>query len=143
MITKISHTGVFVFDQDIALDFYTNVLGMEVRVDAPMGKHRWLTVSPKNQPEIELILMPVAEEMGWDKKSADQIRDLVKNSKLGGPILECNDIYQTYDELKNKGVEFLKPPTKEFYKIEALFKDPFGNMFSLGQIETKDEIGKS
>jgi hypothetical protein len=52
-------------------------------------------------------------------------------------VIECKDIYATYEELKAKGVEFKKEPTKEFYGIEALFKDDSGNWFSLGQKENK------
>jgi predicted enzyme related to lactoylglutathione lyase len=48
-------------------------------------------------------------------------------------VFECADIYATYEELKAKGVEFKKAPKKEFYGIEALFKDDSGNWFSLSQ----------
>jgi catechol 2,3-dioxygenase-like lactoylglutathione lyase family enzyme len=133
MITKISHTGVFVLDQDRALDFYTNKLGFEVRTNASMGEFRWLTVGPKDQPEIEVILTPISEQMHGGKESAEQLRDLVKKGVMSGPVLVCKDIYATYEELKSKGVEFTKQPTKEFYKTEAVFKDDSGNWFSLGE----------
>lgn len=135
MITKISHTGVFALDQKRALDFYTNKLGFEIRTDASMGEFRWLTVGPKDQPEIELILTSISEQMHGGKESAEQLRNLVKKGVMSGPVLECVDIYATYEELKGKGVEFTKQPTKEFYKTEAVFKDDSGNWFSLGERE--------
>ncbi len=52
---------------------------------------------------------------------------------FGPGVFECKHIYATYEELKAKGVEFVKAPTKEFYGTEALFKDDSGNWFSLGQ----------
>ena len=134
MITKLSHACVFVLDQNSAYDFYVNKLGFEVRTDAPMGPGaRWLTVGPKEQKDIEISLMAIAEGMMFKKEAAEQMRNLVKNGTFGFGVFQCNDIYATYEELKAKGVEFKKAPTKEFYGIEALFKDDSGNWWSLGQ----------
>jgi catechol 2,3-dioxygenase-like lactoylglutathione lyase family enzyme len=131
-----SHVSVYVLNQDSAYDFYVNKLGLEVRTDAPMGPGmRWLTVGPKDQPDLEITLMPVAEGRIFSKESADQMRKLVKSGTFGFGVFECRDIYATYEELKVKGVEFTKAPKKEFYGIEALFKDDSGNWFSLGQKE--------
>jgi catechol 2,3-dioxygenase-like lactoylglutathione lyase family enzyme len=57
MIRKLSHATIYVLDQEKAFDFYVNKLGFEVRTDAPMdGGFRWLTVGPKDQPDIEIVL---------------------------------------------------------------------------------------
>lgn len=134
MITKLSHSTIYVLNQDEAYDFYVNKLGFEVRTDAPMGPGaRWLTVSPKDQPELEIILMPISEDFMFDGDTAKKMRELVSAGKLGSGVFECNDIYATYEELKAKGVEFSKAPKEEFYGIEAVFKDNSGNWFSLGQ----------
>ncbi|MGE5141039.1 MAG: VOC family protein [Rudaea sp.] len=50
---------------------------------------------------------------------------------MGGGVLETDDVQKTYEELESKGIEFPKPPTKEFYGIEAVFRDGCGNWFSL------------
>jgi len=134
MITKLSHASFYVLDQDEAYDFYVNKLGFEVRTDAPMGPGaRWLTVGPKDQPELEIILMPIVEGMMFDAQSAETMRKLVRAGKMSSGVFQCNDIYATYEELKAKGVEFSKAPKEEFYGIEAIFKDNSGNWFSLGQ----------
>jgi len=134
MITRLSHACVYVLDQDSAYDFYVNKLGLTVNTDAPMGPDmRWLTVSPKNDPDFEISLMPIKEGMMFPKESADQMRELVKKGTFGFGVFECDDIYATYEELKAKGVEFSKAPKEEFYGIEAIFKDDSGNWFSLGQ----------
>ncbi len=133
MITRITHTAIYVLNQDSAYDFYVNKLGMEVRTDAPMGPGaRWLTVSPKTQPDHEIILMPIMEGM-FTKESAETMRKMVREGKMGTGVLECDNLYATYEELRQKGVEFTKAPTQEFYKLEAIFKDDSGNWFSLGQ----------
>lgn len=134
MISKMSHVSIYVLDQNSAYDFYVNKLGFTVHTDAPMGPGaRWLTVVSPEQPDLEIILMPVAEGMAFTKEAAEQMRGLVKKGTFGFGVFECNDIYATYEEMKAKGVEFKKPPTKEFYGVEALFKDDSGNWFSLGQ----------
>src|SRR6478735_1311321 len=134
MITKMSHVCVYVLNQDEAYDFYVNKLGFEVRTDAPMGPGmRWLTVGPKDQPDLEITLMSISEGMMFTKDTAAQMRELVKNGTFGFGVFECKDIYATYEELKNKGVEFTKAPKEEFYGIEAILKDDSGNWFSLGQ----------
>jgi catechol 2,3-dioxygenase-like lactoylglutathione lyase family enzyme len=134
MITKLNHVSVFVLDQDSAYDFYVNKLGFKVHTDAPMGPgKRWLTVTPPEQPDVEISLMAINEGMMFKKDSAEKMRDLVKAGTFGFGVFECNDLRATYEELSAKGVEFTKPPTEEFYGYEALFKDDSGNWFSLGQ----------
>ena len=134
MISRMSHVSIYVLDQESAYEFYVNKLGFNVHTDAPMGPGvRWLTVCPPDQPELEITLLPITEGMIFTKESAEQMRKLVKSGTFGFGVFECKDIYATYEELKAKGVEFSKAPKKEFYGIEALFKDDSGNWFSLGQ----------
>lgn len=134
MISRLSHVSIFVLDQDSAYNFYVNTLGFKVHTDAPMGPGaRWLTVTPPDQPDLEISLMAISEGMMFKKEAAETMRDLVKKGTFGFGVFECKDIYATYEELKAKGVEFVKTPKEEFYGIEALFKDDSGNWFSLGQ----------
>ena len=134
MITRMNHVSVFVLNQDHAYDFYVNKLGFKVHTDAKMGPSmRWLTVTPPDQPDLEIALMAISEGMMFTKESAPQMRDLVSQGTFGFGVFQCNDIYATYEELKRKGVVFTKAPTKEFYGVEALFKDDSGNWFSLGE----------
>jgi catechol 2,3-dioxygenase-like lactoylglutathione lyase family enzyme len=134
MISKMSHVSIYVLNQDSAYDFYVNKLGFKVHTDAPMGEGmRWLTVTPPDQPELEIILSPITEGMMFTKESAATMKELVKKGTFGFGVFECRDIHATYEELKAKGVEFTKEPKKEFYGVEALFKDDSGNWFSLGQ----------
>lgn len=136
MITKLNHVSIFVLDQTSAYDFYVNKLGFTVNTDAEMGPgKRWLTVCPPEQPDLEITLMAIDEGMMFKKEAAEQMRDLVRKGTFGFGVFECNDLNATYEELSAKGVEFTKPPTKEFYGYEALFKDDSGNWFSLGQKE--------
>ena len=134
MIRKLTFSTVYVLNQESAYDFYVNKLGFKVHTDAPIGKdNRWLTVTPPDQPEIEIALLLVTEGEMFTKESVKTVTELIRKGTFGHGGFESNDIYATYEELKGKGVEFAKPPTKEFYGVAAVFKDDSGNWFSLTQ----------
>lgn len=133
MITKQTHSTVYVFDQDRAKAFYTEKLGFEVRDDARLGDFRWLTVAPKTQPDHCLVLMALKPTQFMNQETVDAIKKLVETGKLGGGVVECDDIQRTYEELKSRGVEFISPPREMPYGVEAIFRDDSGNFFSLGQ----------
>ena len=134
MITKVNHVSIFVLDQDSAYDFYVNKLGFKVHTDASMGPgKRWLTVTPPEQPDLEITLMAIDEGMMFKKDAAIKMRELVEAGTFGFAVFECNDLMATFEELKAKGVSFKKEPKKEFYGFEALFVDDSGNWFSLGE----------
>jgi catechol 2,3-dioxygenase-like lactoylglutathione lyase family enzyme len=132
MITKLSHTTVWVLDQDEALDFYTNKLGFEVRTDARMDDFRWLTVSPPSQPDHQLILLVPGPPM-MDEETAEQVKGLIAKGVLGPGVLGTDDCRGTYTELSGKGVTFLSEPSERFYGIEATLRDNSGNWFSMTQ----------
>jgi catechol 2,3-dioxygenase-like lactoylglutathione lyase family enzyme len=134
MISRMSHMSIYVLDQESAYEFYVNKLGFKVHTDAAYGPGmRWLTVTPPDQPDLEITLMAIVPGMMFNEETAAAMRELVKKGTFGFGVFECKDIYATYEELKAKGVEFKKAPKQEFYGIEALFKDDSGNWFSLGQ----------
>lgn len=134
MITRLNHVSIYVLNQESAYHFYVNKLGFKVHTDATMGPGmRWVTVCPPEQPDLEITLIPVEEGMHFTKDSAASMRTLVENGTFGFGIFECNNLEQTFEELKAKGVVFKKPPTREFYGYEALFLDDSGNWFSLGE----------
>ena len=134
MIT-IANAQVWVHDQDEALEFYTKKLGMEVRSDVTlpeMGDFRWLTVTPADRPDHELVLAVPGPPM-MDEESAEQVKALVAKGALGAGAFETDDCRGTYKELAARGVTFLTEPTERFYGIEATFRDNSGNWFSMTQ----------
>jgi catechol 2,3-dioxygenase-like lactoylglutathione lyase family enzyme len=131
MIQRLTATTIFVADQDEAQDFYVNKLGFEVRMDQSMGDFRWLTVSPKGQPDLQIILMKLAPHGHMDAESAATLRNLIWKGVTAAGVFETGDIQKTYQELTERGVEFVSPPQQKFYGAEAVFKDTTGNWFSL------------
>ena len=134
MITSLTHTFIYVLDQEEALDFYTKKLGFDRKANIPLGPgKKWISVAPPNQLNIEIVLMKASEGPFFTKASADQVNGLVGEGILGWCVFECTDIYATYEELIAQGVEFKDPPTETPAGISANFKDNSGNWFSLKQ----------
>jgi uncharacterized glyoxalase superfamily protein PhnB len=134
---KISTAQLWVHDQDEALAFYTEKLGMEVRSDVTLpelGNFRWLTVAPPGQDNIEIVLMAIPGEPVMDKDTAEQVRELMAKGFAGTVFLTTDDIQASYEELKGRGVEFTETPEERPYGIDSGFRDPSGNSFRLTQI---------
>jgi catechol 2,3-dioxygenase-like lactoylglutathione lyase family enzyme len=139
MIRRMSHTCFYVLDQQRAKEFYVDKLGFTERTDVRMGGEfdgagqgfRWLTVSPPDQPEVEIILADPA--MGNDEATAAQIRELVAKGAMGTGVLETDDVQKAYEELSGRGVVFIQEPAERPYGVEALLRDDSGNWFSLMQ----------
>jgi catechol 2,3-dioxygenase-like lactoylglutathione lyase family enzyme len=131
MIQRLGYTQLYVLDQDAARDFYVDKLGFEVRTDARMENgFRWLTVGPKSQPDLQIILMRI-DGPNFNPDTTASLKQLLAQGILCGGVLETSDCRQDYESLKAKGVEFSAPPVERFYGIEAVLKDNSGNWFSL------------
>jgi catechol 2,3-dioxygenase-like lactoylglutathione lyase family enzyme len=139
MITKISHTSLFVNDQQKAYDFYVTTLGFIVNTDATMPNgFRWLTVSPPDQPDIEISLLnPLIPGMTHDEETIAAFKVLLDKGALGAGVLYTPDCRATYEELTSKGVVFKSAPKEQFYGIEAIITDGCGNWFSMTQTNEK------
>lgn len=136
MISRLSHASIYVLDQESARDFYVNILGFIEKMKIPISEDAfWLTVSPRDQPELEITLMPINKGGMFQPEVAAQFSELVRKGTFGFGVFETKDVYATYQELKMKGVEFTREPTEQFYGIEAMFKDDSGNWFSLTQFK--------
>jgi len=139
---KIASAQVWVHDQDEALAFYTEKLGMSVQSDVTlpeMGDFRWLAVSPAGQPDVSIVLMAIPGAPVFEPETAEQVRELMAKGASGGIFLTTDDCRASYEELKARGVEFVDEPEERPYGIDAGFRDPSGNHFRLTQV--KEGIG--
>jgi predicted enzyme related to lactoylglutathione lyase len=135
---SIANTQLWVHDQDEALAFYTEKLGMEVRADVTMeelGDFRWLTVGPPGQPGFAIVLMAIPGPPVMDADTADEVRSLMAKGFAGTVFLTTEDCRASYDELRARGVEFVEQPEERPYGIDAGFRDPSGNHFRLTQVQ--------
>ena len=134
---KVSTAQLWVHDQDEALEFYTQKLGMEVRADVTvpeLGDFRWLTVGPVGQPDVAIVLMAIPGEPVMDTETAEQVRTLMAKGFAGTVFLTTDDCQASFEELKGRGVEFSEEPEDRPYGIDAGFHDPSGNSFRLTQV---------
>jgi predicted enzyme related to lactoylglutathione lyase len=134
---RIANAQLWVHDQDEALAFYTEKLGMEIRADvtmAELGDFRWLTVSPAGQEDISIVLMAIPGPPVFDEETTRAIRELTAKGAASAVFLTSDDVYKDYEELKARGVEFTEAPEQRPYGIDAGFRDPSGNHFRLTQV---------
>jgi catechol 2,3-dioxygenase-like lactoylglutathione lyase family enzyme len=134
---RIGNAQLWVHDQDEALDFYTQKLGMEVRSDVTLeelGNFRWLAVSPAGQPDVAIVLMAIPGPPVMDPETAEQVRGLMAKGFAGTIFLTTDDVRADYEELKGRGVEFVEQPEKRPYGIDSAFRDPSGNNLRLTQV---------
>jgi uncharacterized glyoxalase superfamily protein PhnB len=135
---RIANAQLWVHDQDEALAFYTQKVGMEVRTDVTlpeMGDFRWLTVGPAHQPDVAIVLMAIPGPPLMDGDTAEQVRTLMAKGFAGTIFLTTDDCEASYEELKGRGVEFTEAPEKRPYGIDSGFRDPSGNSVRLTQVD--------
>jgi catechol 2,3-dioxygenase-like lactoylglutathione lyase family enzyme len=134
---KLTNVSVWVHDQDEALAFYTEKLGMEVREDVTlpeMGDFRWLSVSPSATSDVAIVLMKVPGPPVFEAETKASIEALLAKGVLGGLFFATDDCQATYEHLKGLGVEFQQEPEERPYGIDAGFRDPSGNSIRIAQL---------
>lgn len=132
MANRITHSQVYVLDQDEAVDFYVGKLGFEVNTDVDLGFMRWLTVNLPGQPD-RLLLLEKPGPPAHDEATAELVRELVTKGAMGvAAIIEVDDVHAQYDDFLAKGVEFTEEPTERDYGTDCGFRDPFGNHLRMG-----------
>ena len=137
MLTQLTNVTVWVHDQDEALAFYTEKLGLELRDDVTvpeMGNFRWLTVGVPGQEGVSIALMAVPGPPVFDAETQAQLQALVAKGAAGGLFFATDDVQGTYEDLKGRGVEFQQEPTQQPYGIDAGFRDPSGNQMRMAQL---------
>jgi catechol 2,3-dioxygenase-like lactoylglutathione lyase family enzyme len=134
MIKNVRISQIYVLDQDEALAFYVDKLGLKVNTDQDLGFMRWLTVSAPGEPEREILLeRPGAPSL--DDATAQQVRELLTKGAAGGHLFfSTDDARRTYQELLDRGVEMTDEPTERPYGIDFGLRDPFGNHIRIAQL---------
>jgi catechol 2,3-dioxygenase-like lactoylglutathione lyase family enzyme len=137
MLKQLTNVQVWVDDQDEALAFYTEKLGLEIRQDVTvpeLGNFRWLTVGVPGQEDVAITLMTVPGPPVFDEETRAQIKALVAKGAATGLFFTTDDCRSTYAELSGRGVEFGQEPTEQPYGVDAGFRDPFGNQMRMMQV---------
>lgn len=143
MIKALTHISILVLDIDEALEFYTKILGFEVRDNQETNGFRWVTVSPKDQPDFQIVLLPACDEADEgccgtchedeEECEVEDMSDVV--GRQGVFCFATDNCKKTYEELKGRGVEFTSEPEDMPWGVQATFADLYGNCFCL--VESK------
>ena len=124
---RIGHITLLVKDFDEAAKFYVEKLGFKKRQDTKFWVDmRWVTVSPRDQPDLELtfVLADTEEKLkALGKQAGDHVF----------MTLDTDDCKRDYEAMKAKGVKFYGEPTEQAWGIEVVFEDLYGNLYDLVQ----------
>lgn len=131
MDLTLSHMFIEVDDQDKALAFYRDVLGLELRLDVPMEEFRWLTVGPKAQPDLQIVLSEVGMGRPADK---DTLAGLLAKGSLSSVIFATDDVDALFEKVRAAGAEVMQEPVDQAYGVrDCAFRDPSGNQIRFSQ----------
>ena len=136
MLKQLTNVQVWVHDQDEALAFYTEKLGLELREDVTvpeMGNFRWLSVGVPGQDDVAITLMAVPGPPVFEEETRAQIHALLAKGATGGLFFTTDDIQATFADLKSRGVEVTQEPTQQPYGVDAGFRDVSGNQFRISE----------
>lgn len=132
MSQGIQVAGLYVRDQEEALQFYVGKLGFRVHTDARNGDYRWLTVQHPEQPTFQLgLLRPQPPTV--DEATAQALQEAVAKGAMPPLVLAVKDCRTAYDEMRGRGVEFTQEPMERYGSVDASFRDPSGNGWKLVQ----------
>ena len=133
MITSLNVTAIKVLDQDEALDFYVNKLGLEVAQDFEQGPVRWLTVRVPGDPAT-MIYLEQPGPPALDEATTAQLRELITKGAVGFIAFQTDDCQALFEQLKARGVtDFTQDPTEHFYGTDMGIRDPSGNAIRILQ----------
>jgi predicted enzyme related to lactoylglutathione lyase len=131
MDIKISHSFITVDDQEKALAFYRDALGLVVNTDAPLGPYRWLTVSAPDNRAMEIVL--ATPDMGHGPDDTESLRMLLAKGALNGVLFTTDDCDAFFERVRATGAEVLQEPIDQPYGVrDCAFRDPAGNHVRIG-----------
>nr|WP_166176586.1 VOC family protein [Altererythrobacter segetis] len=124
--------GLYVRDQDEALEFYVGKLGFRVHTDVKNGDYRWLTVQHPDQPSFQLGLF-APQPPTLDENTAQTMREVVAKGAMPPLVLAVDDCRGAYERMNGAGVEFTQEPVERYGSVDASFRDPSGNGWKMVQ----------
>src|SRR5687768_6800248 len=132
MSQGVQMVGLYVRDQEEALQFYVEKVGFKVHTDMKNGDYRWLTVQHPDQPSFQLGLFKPGPPT-IDEGTAQSVREVLAKGAMPPLVLEVDDCRAAYERMKARGVEFTQEPTERYGTVDAGFRDPSGNGWKMLQ----------
>ena len=130
MDIALANCFVTVHDPDLALAFYRDVLGLELRNDVAAEGFRWLTLSPPSQPDVQIVL--TQPQAGRGPEDGDRMAELLAKGALPGINFTTDDVDETFEKIRASGAEVMAEPADQFWGVrDCAFRDPSGNMIRI------------
>jgi predicted enzyme related to lactoylglutathione lyase len=137
MNIRLSHTFLPVDDHDKAIEFYRDVLGLEVRGDVGSGTMRWITVGAKSQPDVDIVLHPPAVNPNMSPEDRNAVADLMAKGVYGNVVFWTDDCDATFDHVSAAGADVIQEPIDQPYGVrDCAFRDPAGNQIRFTQTKS-------
>jgi len=130
MSQSVGVAGIYVRDQDEALDFYVGKLSFAVHSDVRNGDYRWLTVHHPDQPNFQLGLFK-PQPPTVDQATARALDEIVAKGAMPPLVLVVPDVRAAHEAMRARGVEFTQEPISRYGSTDASFRDPSGNGWKL------------
>ncbi len=122
---------VQVHDADLALTFYRDTLGLELRNDVANDGYRWLTVGSSAQPDVEIVL---TNYVNGSPADGDVVAGLLAKGALNGVHFHADDLDATFAKIKAAGAEIVQEPTDQPWGVrDCALRDPSGNLVRIDQ----------
>jgi len=138
MDLKVSHCFIAVHDHDVALAFYHDVLGLEVRNDVKFEGMRWVTVGSVSEPDLDIVLEPPSASPDASPADKQALSDLLAKGMLRAVLFSTEDCDATFEHIRASGAEVLQEPIDQPYGVrDCAFRDPSGNMVRFNQRRTQ------
>jgi len=132
MTQGIQVAGLYVRDQDEALEFYVGKLGFRVHTDVRNGEYRWLTVQHPDQPSVQLGLFKAGPPT-HDTATAQAVNAIVAKGAMPPLVLAVDDCRAAFEQFSSRGVEFTQEPVERYGAVDSGFRDPSGNGWKMIQ----------
>lgn len=128
------HCFIAVHDHDKALAFYRDALGLDVRLDVKYEGMRWVTLGPKSQPDVSIVLEPPLADPSASDADRKAMSDLLARGLLRGVVFATDNCDATFAHIRASGAKVLQEPTDQDYGVrDCAFRDPSGNMIRFSQ----------
>jgi catechol 2,3-dioxygenase-like lactoylglutathione lyase family enzyme len=131
MDLALSRCFVLVHDPDVALTFYRDALGLELRNDVAREDFRWITVGAASQPGVEIVL---TNYLNGSPADGDALAALVAKGALNGVHFRTDDLHAAFEKVRASGAEIVQEPTEQPWGTrDFAVRDPSGNLVRIDQ----------
>jgi catechol 2,3-dioxygenase-like lactoylglutathione lyase family enzyme len=132
MALSVSRCFVLVHDPDLALAFYRDVLGLELRNDVGRDTFRWLTIGAASQPDVSIV---VTNYLGGSPADVDALAGLLAKGALTAVHFQTDDLDTTFEKVRASGAEIVQEPTEQPWGVrDCAVRDPSGNLIRIDQL---------